>query len=377
MRIAQVAPLSERVPPAFYGGTERVVAFLTDALVQLGHEVTLFAAEQSCTLGTLVPCAPDALRLHGGPAAGAAYHLLEIERVFQHAARFDVLHFHIDPLHFPLARRSAVPCVTTVHGRLDLPELVPVYREFDDLALVSISDAQRTPLPWAQWEATIPHGLPPRLFTAGTGGGGYLAFLGRISPEKRVDRAIAIARRLHLPLKIAAKVDPADEAYFTREIQAHLTAPGIEFLGEIDETGKAALLRNAIALLFPIDWPEPFGMVLIEALACGTPVVAFAQGAVPEIIEDGVTGFLVDSVDAAVEAVRRVPRLSRESCRAAFEARFTAARMASDYVAVYQTLRNRYPWRRGQPSTSPRPLTVPAHVRPGTSRRSGAGSTLG
>lgn len=358
MRIAQVAPLYEHVPPALYGGTERVVAFLTDALVQLGHDVTLFATENSRTLGTLVPCAPDALRLQAASYAASAYHLLEIERVFQLASRFDILHFHTDTLHFPLSRRSSVPCVTTVHGRLDLPDLVPVYQEFDDLALVSISNAQRWPLPSAQWEATIHHGLPPDLFTPGNGNGGYLTFLGRISREKRVDRAIEIARSVDLPLKIAAKIDPADETYFNTEIKPQLDQPGIEFLGEIDETGKAALLQDSIALLFPIDWPEPFGMVLIEAFACGTPVVAFAEGSVSEIVEDGVTGFVVDSVPSAVEAVRRVPGLSREACRAAFERRFTAERMASDYVAVYQILMDRYPWKQGQPSTTSRALAA-------------------
>jgi len=376
MRIAQVAPLYERVPPKGYGGTERVVAFLTDALVQLGHDVTLFATADSLTLGTLVPCAPEALRLSAGRAVPYAYHVLELERVFQRASHFDIIHFHTEPLHFPMSRRSPIPCVTTLHGRLDLPDLVPLYQEFDDQALISISNAQRAPLSWARWEATVYHGLPLRLYSLGTGSGGYLSFLGRISPEKRVDRAIEIARTLGLPLKIASKVDPADEIYFNSKIKSQLDQPGIEFLGEIDEAGKADLLRGSTALLFPIDWPEPFGMVLIEALACGTPVVAFAEGSVPEIIDDGVTGFLVDSIASAVDAVRRVPTLSRKACRAAYETRFTAERMASDYVGVYQTLIDRHPWRkRGQPRKGTMPAAMSAHLSAGDSRRTEWAST--
>jgi glycosyltransferase involved in cell wall biosynthesis len=353
MRIAQVAPLYERVPPKFYGGTERVVAFLTDALVQLGHEVTLFATADSRTLATLVPCAPEALRLSATWGGAYAYHLLQLERVFQKASQFDIIHFHTDALHFPLSRRAHVPCVTTLHGRLDLPELVPLYEEFDDQPVISISNAQRAPLPRAKWQGTVYHGLPPGLFTPGSGRGGYLTFLGRISPEKRVDRAIEIARGAGLPLKIAAKVDPADETYFNTQIKALLDQPGVEFLGEINEAGKAALLRDSLALLFPIDWPEPFGMVLIEALACGTPVVAFPRGSVPEILDHGVTGFVVDSVAAAVDAVCRVPTLSRDACRATFEKRFTAERMASDYIDAYQTLVERHPWKKtGQPRSN-------------------------
>ena len=240
--------------------------------------------------------------------------------------------------------------MTTLHGRLDLPELAPLYQEFDDQPVISISNAQRAPLPHAKWEGTVYHGLPPGLFTPGPGRGGYLTFLGRISPEKRVDRAIEIARGAGMPLKIAAKVDAADEAYFNRDIKPLLEQPGVEFLGEIDEAGKARLLRDSVALLFPIDWPEPFGMVLIEALACGTPVIAFPGGSVPEILDEGVTGFIVDSIPSAVAATRRVTTLSREACRAAFEKRFTAERMASDYADAYQSLVERHPWQKtGQP----------------------------
>jgi len=335
MRIAQVSPLIESVPPASYGGTERVVAYLTDALVQLGHEVTLFASGDSGTSAALVPVCPRSLRLDAGCVDYLAWHVLLIERVAAAAAQFDVIHFHLAHIHLPLVRRLSTPAVTTAHGRLDLPELVPLFAEFSDSPLVSISDAQRAPLPKANWIATIPHGLPPAQFAPRLEPGEYLAFLGRISPEKRVDRAIAIATALGWPLKVAAKVDRVDAAYFAAEIEPLLDNPLVEFVGEIGEADKCAFLGNARALLFPIDWPEPFGLVMIEALACGTPVVAFRGGSVEEIVEPGRTGFIVDTLDEAIAATRRVETLDRRVCRETFERRFTARRMAEDHVALY------------------------------------------
>jgi glycosyltransferase involved in cell wall biosynthesis len=339
MRIAQVAPLSESVPPKLYDSTERVVAYLTDELVRQGHSVTLFASGDSRTAATLVPICSRALRLCGDCRDPLAPHLLMVEQVARRAAEFDLIHFHIAQLHFSIARRLRVPHVTTLHGRLDMPELVPLYREFSDIPVVSISDAQQAPLPDANWLGTVPHGLPPAGFRFHRGQGSYLAFLGRISPEKRVDRAIAIARACRMPLRIAAKIDLADAEYFNREIQPLLDDPLVDYIGEIGEADKNEFLGHASALLFPIDWPEPFGLVVIEALASGTPVVAFRGGSVPELLTDGLTGFIVDDLDAAIEATRRIDRLERRACRAAFEQRFTAARMASDYVELYNQAR--------------------------------------
>ena len=339
MRIAQVAPLYERVPPKYYGGTERVVYHLTEALVRQGHEVTLFASGDSTTSGTLVPVCPRALRLDENSVDPLAHHVLLLEQVRRRADLFDVIHFHVDYLHFPLSRLADWPHLTTLHGRLDLPDLPPLYDAFSDLPVVSISNAQRRPLPEAHWLATVYHGLLPRTYTYNDAPDDYLAFLGRISPEKRVDRAITIAREAGRPLKIAAKVDPVDEEYFETTIRPLMEAPHVEFLGEIGEEEKQSFLGNARGLLFPIDWPEPFGLVLIEALACGTPVVAFRDGSVPELIEHGETGFVVDDVPAAVGAVERLPALSRRACRRAFDARFTAARMARNYVQVYDRIR--------------------------------------
>ena len=338
MRIAQVAPLSESVPPRWYGGTERVVAYLVDELVRMGHEVTLFASGDSHTTGTLYPVWPTALRLGGAYHDPLAPHLLLIEQVAQQADRFDIIHFHVAQLHFSLARRLGVPHVTTLHGRLDSPELRPVYEEFSDMPLVSISDAQRSPLPIAGWTATVHHGLPPDLLDFHPGPGEYFAFLGRISPEKRVDRAIAIATACGQRLRIAAKVDPADREYFERDIRPLLDNPLVEFIGEIGEEEKDDFLGRASALLFPIDWPEPFGLVVIEALACGVPIVALRRGSVGELIQHGVTGFVVDTVDEAVEAARRVHLLDRRQCRAAFQRRFSVTRMATEYVRVYHRL---------------------------------------
>jgi glycosyltransferase involved in cell wall biosynthesis len=337
MRIAQVAPLMESVPPQLYGGTERVVAFLTDELVARGHDVTLFASGDSRTSATLVPVWPRALRL-GASQDPLAPHVLMLEEVARRAHQFDIVHFHVAEFHLPLARRLPVAHVTTAHGRLDLPELPALFREFDEVPLVSISDAQRGPLPHARWAATVYHGLPLDMLQFHPGAGSYLAFLGRISPEKRVDRAIAIATACGLRLRIAAKVDPADRDYFEREIRHLLEHPLVEFAGEIDERQKDAFLGGASALLFPVDWPEPFGLVMIEALACGVPVVAFRRGSVPEVIEPGVTGFIVNTVAEAVAATRQIGTLSRRQCRMAFERRFSAARMAADYVQVYERL---------------------------------------
>jgi glycosyltransferase involved in cell wall biosynthesis len=341
VRIAQIAPLYESVPPRSYGGTERVVAYLTDELVAQGHDVTLFASADSTTRARLVPCAPQALRLCPGSIDSLAHHVLMLERLIGAAAAFDVLHFHIDYLHFPLSRLHGWPNVTTLHGRLDIPDLVPIYDEFAEMPVVSISDAQRTPLPHAGWHATVQHGLPVNLHTCSPGPGSYLAFLGRISPEKRVDRAVEIARRAGMPLRVAAKVDRVDREYFKERIARLFEAPFVEYVGEIGEREKTGFLGGAAALLFPIDWPEPFGLVMIEALACGTPVIAWRRGSVAEVIEHGRTGFIVESIEDAVAAVRAIGTIERRACRAAFEARFTAARMATDYVAVYERLIDR------------------------------------
>lgn len=336
MRIAQVAPLFERVPPQLYGGTERVVSYLSEELVRLGHDVTLFASGDSVTSAQLVPCSERALRLDPQVRDPFAYQVLMLEEVAKRAACFDLIHYHTDYFHFPLSRRTPTPQLTTLHGRLDLPELAPLYREFHEMPVVSISDAQRAPLPHANWVATVPHGLPADRLRFHPGPGRTLAFLGRISPEKRVDRAIEIARRARIGLRIAAKVDEVDRAYFETVIAPLLDGPFVEFVGEIGEADKSAFLGEALALLFPIDWPEPFGLVMIEAMACGTPVLALPGGSVREVIEPGVTGLVVDDVDGAVAALERVARLDRAACRAAFEARFTAERMARDYLALYE-----------------------------------------
>jgi glycosyltransferase involved in cell wall biosynthesis len=338
MRIAQVSPLYESVPPKLYGGTERVVSFLTEALVDLGHDVTLFASADSSTQATLVPCAPRALRLDESCRDPLAHHLAMLEEVFSRAADFDVIHFHLDYLSFPKARHCKIPHLATMHNRLDLPELEPLFRMFSDVPVVSISDAQRAPLPFANWCGTVYHGLPLDLFKFRPNAGKYLAFLGRVSPEKGVDRAVEIARRLDLPLKVAAKIDDKDRDYYEQRLRPLFAQPHVEFLGEIGERDKGTFLGGAAALLFPIDWPEPFGLVMIEAMACGTPVVAFRRGAVPEVMRDGVSGYVVDSFEGAVEATARALELPRRRCRAYFEGRFSAPRMANDYVAVYERL---------------------------------------
>jgi glycosyltransferase involved in cell wall biosynthesis len=341
MKIAQVAPLYESVPPKYYGGTERVVSYLTEELLRQGHQVTLFASGDSVTQADLVAPWPHALRLDDQCVDQLAPHMVLLQQVFQqeHEAHpFDLIHFHIDYLHYPLTMQLHTPHVTTLHGRLDIPDLVPLYQTFSTIPVVSISDSQRAPLPWLNWQGTVYHGLPDDLYTLRETPGPYLAFLGRISPEKGVEQAIAIAQRAGMPLKIAAKVDEADQAYFCEVVQPLLDGPLIQCVGELREGQKDDFLGQAYALLFPIDWPEPFGLVMIEALACGTPVIAYRRGSVPEVLEDGVTGWLVEGLEEAVQAVARVPMLSRTRCRQVFEARFTASRMAQDYVRIYQQL---------------------------------------
>lgn len=339
MRIAQVSPLFESVPPKLYGGTERVVHYLTEELVKMGHEVTLFASEDSRTSARLEPICPTALRLTSGVIDPLAHHVLMVEKVLQRASDFDIIHFHIDYIHFPSVRRIRTPHVTTLHGRLDIPDLYNLYREFSDIPVVSISNAQRRPLPFANWVGNVYHGLPKDLYRPYLERGKYLAFLGRISPEKRPDLAIEIAIRTGMPLKIAAKVDNADRQYYEAKIKPLLKHPLVEFIGEIGEGEKNEFLGNAYALLFPIDWPEPFGLVMIEAMACGTPVIARRCGSVPEVMRDGVSGFIVDTVDEAVQAVQKVESINRQAVRAYFEERFTSERMAVDYLKVYYSLK--------------------------------------
>ena len=340
MKIAQIAPLAERVPPKLYGGTERIVSYLTEELVAQGHDVTLFASGDSVTNAKLVRCSDVALRLNPAVKDHLPHHVMLLEEIRRRAHEFDVLHFHIDLLHFPLMREFADRTVTTLHGRLDLPDLPPFYRAFPDMPLVSISNDQRRPMPPVNWRGTVYHGLPDDVlpFTERPEGN-YLAFLGRISPEKRPDRAIEIASRAGMPLKIAAKIDNADKAYWEMVIEPMVKShPNVEFVGEINEHQKAGFLGNAGALLFPIDWPEPFGLVMIEAMACGTPVIAFRHGSVPEVIDNGLSGILVDSITEASENVEWALRLDRRKVRATFERRFTAERMASDYLDIYRQL---------------------------------------
>jgi len=340
MKVAQIAPLCEAVPPRLYGGTERIVSYLTEELVRQGHDVTLFASGDSRTAAKLVPCTEMALRLNPTAKDDLPYHIIMLDEVRRRAAELDILHFHMDLLHVPLIRDIAHRTVTTLHGRLDLPDLIPFYTAFPEIPLVSISLAQRRPMPPVNWIGLVPHGLPRDLLPFNPEPvGDYLVFLGRISPEKRPDRAIEIATASGLPLKIAAKVDRADQAYWDAVIGPMIDAhPAVDFVGEVDERRKLTLLGNARALLFPIDWPEPFGLVMIEAMACGTPVIAFEGGSVAEVIEDGVSGFVVDSVEEAVAAVARIAELDRAKVRSAFEKRFTVERMARDYLDIYRAL---------------------------------------
>jgi glycosyltransferase involved in cell wall biosynthesis len=341
MRIAQVAPLTEAVPPKLYGGTERVVYWLTEELVTLGHDVTLFASGDSQTSGKLEAMWPKALRLDGSVRDPNALHMVLLERVRQKCDQeeFDFLHFHLDYYPWSLFQRQPTPFVTTLHGRLDLPEHQPVFDTFPEVPVISISNAQRRPVPQANWVKTIHHGLPENLLTPQAVNPSYLAVLGRIAPEKAVDRAIKIAMRCGIPLKMAAKVDRADQEYYEAVIRPLIVDnPLVDFIGEISDREKPEFLSGAIALLLPIDWPEPFGLVMIEAMACGTPVIAYNRGSVPEIIEDGLTGFIVEDETSAVGAVGRLPALSRQTIRQRFEARFTARRMALDYLNAYRDL---------------------------------------
>jgi glycosyltransferase involved in cell wall biosynthesis len=340
MKVAQVAPLFERVPPRLYGGTERVVSYLTEELVRQGHDVTLFASGDSKTSAELVRCCDIALRLNPVVLDPTPYHVIMLEEVRRRADKFDILHFHIDFLHCPLVRDFAQRTVTTLHGRLDLPHVVSLYTVFQEFPLVAVSGDQRKYLRAVNWAGTVHHGLPRDLLPfQPKASGGYLAFLGRIAPEKRPDHAIEIAAKTGMPLKIAAKVDRVDQAYWEEKIRPMVKAhANVDFIGEIAEHEKASFLGQASALLFPVDWPEPFGLVMIEAMACGTPVIALNRGSVAEVIEPGISGFIVDTVDQAVATVERVASLDRAKVRAAFERRFTADRMARDYFDIYQTL---------------------------------------
>jgi glycosyltransferase involved in cell wall biosynthesis len=338
VRIAQVAPLYESVPPKYYGGTERVVSYLTEELVKQGHDVTLFASGDSVTTARLIAPCEASLRLDTECIDQLSHHILMIEQVMQRVCQFDVTHFHIDYLHYPISRRQRVPQVTTLHGRLDIPDLAPLYREFRDMPVVSISNAQRTPVPGANWQGTVYHGLPDELYTFRADAGDYLAFVGRISPEKQVDHAIEIARRAGMNIRIAAKVDPANARYFEETIKPLLDQPHVEYIGEIGERDKNEFLGKAYALVFPIEWPEPFGLVMIEAMACGTPVVAYRRGSVDEVMVDGKTGFTCDGMEDAVAAIPRIAQIDRRECRRIFDERFTVRRMAQDYVAIYEQL---------------------------------------
>ncbi len=365
MRIAQVAPLCESVPPQLYGGTERVVSWLTEELVRLGHEVTLFASGDSQTRARLISACPRALWRDANCRETLPHEVRLMEMVFEDVSRFDIIHFHCDYLHFPLLRRHPCPSVTTLHGRLHLPDLLPLFEEYPETPLVSISDDQRRPIPWANWQATVHHGLPRNLHAFHPEPDDYLAFLGRISPEKRLDRAIMIARQSGMKLKVAAKIYPGERDYYQREIEPLLqeSRPFVEFLGEVGGKDKDEFLGKAQALLFPIDWAEPFGLVMIEAMACGTPVIAWRNGSVPEVIEEGRTGLIVNSIPEAVQAVGRAGSLNRRTIRRIFDERFDAARMAQDYVEVYRrTIRHGPPpcWGPGRLAA----VTVPEEAEP-------------
>lgn len=336
MRIAQVAPLCESIPPQLYGGTERVVSALTEELVSRGHEVTLFASGDSVTSATLAPCSKRSLRLDGTVRDTVALTTIELARVFDRQEEFDVIHNHVDYFAFPFARQSRTPMITTTHGRLDLPEIRNVYEYFAEAPLVSISDAQREPLPEGSWLATVYNGIDFSLFNLHPEPGTYLAFLGRICPEKRPDRAIEIARALDIPLRIAAKVDDVDKEYFEHVVRPHLSNPLIEFVGEVGDKDKDEFLGNASVYLFPIDWPEPFGLTMVEAMACGTPVVAMDCGSVSEIVQDGVSGYVSRSLPELIDSVARARLLNRAGCRAYVEARFSARAMADGYEEVYR-----------------------------------------
>ncbi len=358
LKIAQIAPLYESVPPKLYGGTERVVAYLSDELVNQGYDVTLFASGDSVSKAHLVPITQHALRLHECTDS-LAWHIVQLGQVLERAHEFDLLHFHTDYLHFPFTQGKNIATLTTLHGRLDIPELRPVYEQFCDLPVVSISNAQRIPLPMANWIGTVYHGLPLDLLKPGKGDGNYVVFVGRVSSEKRLDRAIEIAQRANMQIKIAAKIDKADQQYFEKKIRKLLRQPHVEFLGEVGEAQKKELLGNATALLFPIDWPEPFGMVMIEAMSCGTPVIAWNCGSVPEIITHGKTGFIVESMPQAVKALQDIHRISRDECRTVFEHRFSATAMAKNYIRLYEKMyastQRQLSWLKPLPASKIRP----------------------
>ena len=337
MKIALISPLYESVPPKYYGGTERVVYNLAEDLVDMGHEVTLFASGNSQTRARLVPAVERSLRL-AQVVDGLAPHVLMIEKVFQERSNFDLIHFHIDHLHLPFLRRHRVPALTTFHGRLDIPDIVPLYKEFRDLSFTSISNSQRKPLAWLNWEGTVYHGLQKEAFQLHSKPGAYLAFLGRISPEKGVEPAIEIAKKFGMKLKIAAKVDDADRKYFESSVEALLKDVAVEFIGEITDSEKNEFLGNAFATLFPICWPEPFGLVMIESMACGTPVVAYSRGSVPEVMSDPRGGYIVSNVDEAVNALRKLETFDRGQCRQLFEERFVSTRMTQQYLEIYERL---------------------------------------
>ncbi|HEU4685889.1 MAG TPA: glycosyltransferase family 4 protein [Nitrospira sp.] len=340
MKIAQISPLWESVPPQLYGGTERIVSYITEELVRLGHDVTLFASGDSRTAAHLKACCPKALRLHeNGFLNRDAPLIVMLEQALGAASgQFDIIHSHLDFLGFPMSRRAHAPVLTTLHGRLDLPELAAIFEEYAELPVISISDAQRTPLPKANWLGTVHHGIPKDLYTFHPAKGSYLAFLGRISPEKCPDHAIEIAKRVGMPLRIAAKVDPMDQEYFKRKIERLLEHPLVEYVGEISDAEKNDFLGEAAALLCPYDWPEPFGLVLIEALACGTPVLAYRRGSIPEVLDHGVTGYVCNDLDALAQAVGAVHLLDRSRCRETFERRFTVERMVRAYLNLYERL---------------------------------------
>lgn len=338
MKIAQISPLYESVPPKMYGGTERVVSYLTEELVRQGHEVTLFASGDSKTSAKLVSHTQQALRLNEYVSDPLAHHIVQMQEVIERSREFDVLHFHTDYLHFPFSSQSHKPHLTTLHGRLDIPDLAYVYHKFRNQPVVSISNAQRNPLLTANWIGTVYHGLPNDLYQRGEGEDGYVAFIGRISPEKRPDRAIEIAKKAGIKIKIAAKIDKADEDYYQKLIKELMEQPHVEFLGEIGEDKKGEFLGRAKALLFPIDWPEPFGMVMIEAMACGTPVIAYNKGSVPEIVNHNITGYIVDSIEDAVKSLENIHKIDRSRVREVFENRFSAKAMADNYLKLYKTL---------------------------------------
>lgn len=367
MKIAQLSPLWESVPPQLYGGTERIVSYLTEELVRQGHEITLFASGDSKTAAQLTACCPRALRLHETSLVNrdAPLILMQEKALGPASGQFDIIHSHLDFLSFPLSRRAHAPVVTTLHGRLDLPELQPIFDEYAEMPVVSISDAQRKPLPQANWTGTVYHGIPQSLYSLHERSGSYLAFLGRISPEKCPDHAIEIAKRVGMPLRIAAKVDPADHAYFKDKIERLLDHPLIEYVGEINDSEKNDFLGEAAALLCPYDWPEPFGLVLIEAMACGTPVLAYRRGSIPEIIDHGVTGYICESIGDMAQAVAGLSLIDRSRCREIFEKRFTVERMVKDYLAIYESMA----------AASHRPRLV-AHPRSSAHARVGAVRSL-